>query len=96
VSGPSPGYRTLVGPTHDWRRPAPDAFVWVAYGPPGADGLSDRTCGFASTFEAAAEIARLRGTLADVARFEHVAAADSVVNALGRAAREALEDETSL
>jgi hypothetical protein len=55
VRVPFPGYRTLVGPTHDWRRPAAGAFVWVAYGPPDADGLSDRTCGFAPTLEVARE-----------------------------------------
>jgi hypothetical protein len=49
---PFPGYQILVGPTHDWRPPAPAAFVWVAYGPPDADGLSDRVCGFVS-FDAA-------------------------------------------
>jgi hypothetical protein len=50
---PFPGYRTLVASTHNWRPPAPEAFVWVVYGPPDVHGFSDRACGFAPTPEAA-------------------------------------------
>lgn len=54
---PFPGYAALVGPTHDWRNPAPDAFVWVTYGPPDADGFSDYTRGFVASLEEACDAA---------------------------------------
>lgn len=48
-----PGFKWLVGPTRDWRKAAPDAFVWVVYEP--AAFMAPTTChrGFAPTAEAA-------------------------------------------
>lgn len=43
------GMRWLVSPTHDWRKPAPDAFHWVVWLPtPDGEGTW-RVSGFTSS-----------------------------------------------